>query len=378
MTKRQMYMKMLLSSLLRRRSRMTVALLAIAIGATVLLGMMTITYDIPRQMGREFRSYGANMVFVASGENAMLGLADVEKAKALLPQESLLGVAPYRYEAVRSNMQPYTAAGTLFDQVKKTSPYWNVEGAWPSEENEILIGWDVAEFTRLAPGKTMTLSGRDARQRRFNREMTISGIVRTGSVEDGFLFMGLNTLEQLTGKRGEAEVVEVSIAANEAELSALAAQIREKVPGITPRLVKRVTQSETSVLSKLQTLVTLVTLVVLALTMICVATTMMTVVMERRKEIGLKKAIGAENRSIVAEFLGEGLCLAIVGGMLGVVFGWGFAQTISMNVFGRSISFNFALVPVTLLTSVAVTAAACLIPVRRATDVEPALVLRGE
>jgi putative ABC transport system permease protein len=357
---------------------MMVALLAIAIGATVLLGMMTITYDIPRQMGREFRSYGANMVFVASGEDAMLRLADVEEAVTLLPEESLLGVAPYRYEAVRSNMQPYTVAGTLFDQVKKTSPYWKVEGAWPSGENEFLIGADVAEFTRLTPGKTMTISGRDARQRRFNREMTISGVVRTGSVEDGFLFMGLDTMEQLTGKSGEAEVVEVSIAVNEAELSALAARIRERVPGITPRLVKRVTQSEASVLSKLQTLVTLVTLVVLVLTMICVATTMMTVVMERRREIGLKKAIGAENRSIVAEFLGEGLCLAILGGLLGVVFGWSFAQTISMNVFGRPITFNFALVPVTILTSVVVTAAACLIPVRRATDVEPALVLRGE
>jgi putative ABC transport system permease protein len=373
-----MYVKMLLSSLLRRRSRMTVALLAIAIGATVLLGMTTITYDIPRQMEREFRSYGANMIFVASGGEAMLRLADVDKAAALLPQETLMGVAPYRYELVRSNMQPYTVAGTRFEQVKKTSPYWKVEGAWPSGENEILVGTDVAEFTRLTPGKTMTLSGRDAKQRRFSREMTISGIVRTGSAEDGFLFMHLETLEQLTGKSGEAEVAEVSLAASEADLTALASRIREQVPTVAPRLVKRVTQSETSVLSKLQALVYLVTLVVLVLTMICVATTMMTVVMERRREIGLKKAIGAENRSIVAEFLGEGLCLGILGGLLGVAFGWMFAQAISMNVFGRSLSMNLALVPATVLASVVVTALACVIPVRRATDVEPALVLRGE
>jgi putative ABC transport system permease protein len=378
MTKRQMYMKMLFSSLLRRRSRMTVALLAIAIGATVLLGMTTITYDIPRQMEREFRSYGANMVFVASGGEALLQLADVEKAASLLPRESLVGVAPYRYEAMRSNMQPYTVVGTDFEQVRKTSPYWKIEGAWPEGENEILIGTDVAEFTRLAPGDVMNLSGRDARQRRFNREMTISGIVRTGSLEDGFLFMRLDTLERLTGKEGVADVAEVSVAASEAELSALVSRVREQVPAVAPRLVKRVTQSEASVLSKLQALVTLVTLVVLVLTMICVATTMMTVVMERRKEIGLKKAIGAENRSIVAEFLGEGLFLGILGGLLGVVFGWVFAQVISMNVFGRSISFSFALAPATVLASMAVTALACLIPVRRATDVEPALVLRGE
>jgi putative ABC transport system permease protein len=118
--------------------------------------------------------------------------------------------------------------------------------------------------------------------------------------------------------------------------------------------------------------------VVLGLTMICVGTTMMTVVAERRKEIGLKKALGAENRNIASEFLGEGILLGIPGGLLGSAFGWLFAQTVGENVFGRSVPFNFYLLPLTVLVSVLVTVAACLIPVRRAITVEPALVLRGE
>jgi putative ABC transport system permease protein len=373
-----MYMKMLLSSLLRRRSRMTVALLAIAIGATVLLGMTTICYDIPRQMGREFRSYGANMVFVAAGGETMLSLSDVDRAAALLPRESLVGVTPYRYKTVRSNMQPYTLVGTRFEQVRKTSPWWKVSGAWPTTGTEILIGSDVAEFARLSPGRTIAISGTNAKGARFSREMTILGVVRTGGVEDDFLFMDLTALEELAGDAGRVELAEVSVAMNAAGLSALSALIQREVPTIAPRLVKRVTQSETSVLSRLQALVYLVTLVVLVLTMICVATTMMTVVMERRKEIGLKKALGAENRSIVAEFLGEGVCLGLGGGLLGVAFGWLFAQTISVNVFGRAISFNIYLVPATLAASIIVTGAACLIPIRSATEVEPALVLRGE
>ena len=47
MTKNRMYLKMITSSLVRRRSRMLVALLAIAIGSTVLSGLLTIYYDIP-------------------------------------------------------------------------------------------------------------------------------------------------------------------------------------------------------------------------------------------------------------------------------------------------------------------------------------------
>ncbi|KES15028.1 ABC-type transport system, involved in lipoprotein release, permease component, partial [Gilliamella apicola SCGC AB-598-B02] len=121
-----------------------------------------------------------------------------------------------------------------------------------------------------------------------------------------------------------------------------------------------------------------VALLVLVLTMICVATTMMTVVMERRKEIGLKKAIGANNKSIAKEFLAEGLVLGITGGIIGVICGLIFAQVISSNVFGRSIIIEFYLIPSTILISAIVTVIACLIPVKRALDVEPALVLRGE
>ena len=48
MTKRKMFLRMITASLVRRRSRMLVALLAIAVGATILSGLVTIYYDVPR------------------------------------------------------------------------------------------------------------------------------------------------------------------------------------------------------------------------------------------------------------------------------------------------------------------------------------------
>jgi putative ABC transport system permease protein len=142
--------------------------------------------------------------------------------------------------------------------------------------------------------------------------------------------------------------------------------------------VKRVTQSEGAVLTKLQALVYLVTVVVLLLTMICVATTMMAVVTERRREIGLKKALGASDQGIILEFLGEGLFLGGLGGLFGAALGFAFAQFVSVNVFSRTVNFLPLLVPVTVTASMAVTVLAGMIPVRRATDVDPAIVLRGE
>lgn len=370
--------KTVFSSLIRRRSRILIALLGVAIGATVLLGMITLCYDIPRQMGKEFRSYGANMLFLPADNQSMMTMADVSQAVSLLPKEKLLGVTPFRYESIRSNQQPYIMVGTDFEQVIKTSPYWKIEGELPKHSHEILIGTDIANFAKLTIGSTMPVLGKTKQKSRYNEELTITGIVKTGRTEDGYIFIGLHDLDEFLKDSDKAEVVEVSITATQDELKHYIDKIKANSLTVDPHLIKWVTQSESSVLGKLSSLLYLVTLVVLILTMICVATTMMTVVMERRKEIGLKKAIGANNKSIAKEFLAEGLILGITGGVIGVVCGLIFAQVISTNVFGRSIVIEFYLIPVTIVISAIVTVIACLIPVKRALEVEPALVLRGE
>ena len=375
---RRFIIKTILSSLIRRRSRIIIALLGVAIGATVLLGMVTLCFDIPRQMGQEFRSYGANLLLMPANNQPTMSMTDVQKAVSLLPQDKLLGVTPFRYGAVRVNQHPYTIVGTNFNQVTKTSPYWHIEGSLPQKTHEVMIGTDIANFANLNVGSEISISGKSKQDSRFDEELTITGIVKTGRAEDNFIFVDLHDLEQFFEESDQAEVVEVSITASQNELKDYIDTIKSQSTTIEPHLIKWVTQSETSVLGKLSSLLYLVTLVVLVLTMICVATTMMTVVMERRKEIGLKKAIGANNKSIAKEFLAEGLVLGIIGGIIGVICGLIFAQVISSNVFGRSIIIEFYLIPSTILISAIVTVIACLIPVKRALDVEPALVLRGE
>ncbi|MBN7773245.1 ABC transporter permease [Clostridium aminobutyricum] len=378
MKKQTMYFKMITSSFIRRRSRMIVALLAVAIGATVLSGLVTIYYDIPRQMGQEFRSYGANLILMPGGSDSVLSADEIEQVREFLPVNNVVGIAPYRYETVKINEQPFMAAGTELAEVKKTSPYWYVSGEWPEQNGAVLIGQEVADYIRLSQGDSFTVTGTDSNGESFSHDFTVAGIVQTGGTEEEFIYMSLLDLDNLMGNSGEFDVVECSISASQTALTDIVSQISENVEEVTPRLVKRVTESEGTVLTKLQALVYLVTAVVLLLTMICVATTMMAVVTERRKEIGLKKALGAANRGIVMEFLGEGVLLGGLGGLLGVALGFVFAQTVSINVFNRSISFQLLLVPVTLAVSIAITGLACLIPVRSATDVDPAIVLRGE
>lgn len=365
---------------MRRKSRMVIALLAIAIGAAILSGLVTIYYDVPRQMGAEFRNYGANMILTPTGNRFTYD--ELKAATDVITPNELVGATPFRYETVRMHEQPILAAGTDMEAVKKTSPYWLVDGEWPKASAEIILGKNIADSLELKIGDTATVNFTPENVAKDQADNTLDvkvvGILNTGGREEDYIYMSMADLESLTGKGENIDLAEVSISASGDKLNKYVSSINDKVKAVNAGLIKRVTASETTVLSKLQALVFLVTVIVLALTMICVGTTMTAVVTERRKEIGLRKAIGASDSSIIKEFMGEGILLGGLGGVVGSFIGFAFAQTVSINVFGSSISFRPLLVPITIIVSIVVTGIACLIPIRTTTKIDPALVLKGE
>ena len=378
MTRNRMYLKMITSSLVRRRSRMLVALLAIAIGSTVLSGLLTIYYDIPRQMGTVFRSYGANLIFLPAESEAKITPEQIARIKQQLNPETLVGFAPYIYQPAKVHEQPYMIAATNLENAKRNSPYWLIRGDWPHHKKEALIGHEISRNIELSVGDTVIINTPKPDGDLTVNECVVSGIVTTGGVEEEFIFMSLEDIKSIIGYNDQFDVIECSIDGNQEYLKSIADTVSKQVDGITPRLIKRVTESQDVVLSKLQALVWIVTIIVLFLTMICVTTTMMAVVAERRKEIGLKKALGASNGSVIKDFLGEAVMLGLVGGILGVILGYVFADNVSISVFARSVSFPVQLAPFTVITSIIITIISCLFPVRATVDIDPALVLRGE
>ena len=102
---------MVTASLARRRSRMITALLAIAMGATILSGLVTIYYDIPRQLGKEFRSYGANMIVIPTDSDNKISDEQFEEIKSGIPEGKLVGLAPYIYQNAKIN-EPINSAAS--------------------------------------------------------------------------------------------------------------------------------------------------------------------------------------------------------------------------------------------------------------------------
>ena len=395
-----MFIRMIVASLVRRRSRMVIALLAIIVGATILSGLVMIYIDVPRQMSSEFRSYGANVIFTSSGDG-YISDEDIKKGISYISKSELEGYTPYRYENTQIHNMPVSLAGIDFDTISKTSPYWHISGELPSSDGEILLGEKVAESIGVKEGDTVTaensfeitddidLSNVPDYEIYYDTvtgegycdhelEFIVTGILSTGGSEEEYAYVSISDIEYLSLTQRGYDIVEVSIASTQDKLTGYINKINDNTDKMTAKLVKRVTASESTVLTKLQSLVLIVTAVILILTMICVATTMTAVIAERRKEIGLRKALGADDSSIVGEFLCEGLLLGAIGGVLGLLLGYAFAQYVSVNVFSGSITFRPALIPVTIIVSVLVAGLACIVPIKSAVDVDPALVLKGE
>ena len=100
------------------------------------------------------------------------------------------------------------------------------------------------------------------------------------------------------------------------------------------------------------------------------------VVTQRRQEIGVRVALGAQSQDVLRMVLGQGASLALTGIVIGAVAALGLTRLISGLLYGVSATDPVSFVGVMVLLTV-VALLASLVPARRATKVDPMTVLRG-
>ena len=104
---------------------------------------------------------------------------------------------------------------------------------------------------------------------------------------------------------------------------------------------------------------------------------MLVSVRERTREIGIRKAVGARGRDILAQFLIEALTLSLLGGVIGIVIGLGVSALIG-RLAGWAFVFNPATIAVAVVFSLAVGIVFGVWPARQAARLDPITALRYE
>ena len=426
-----MFFLMLRQSFVKGWRRKVLATATIVLAASLITALMNISIDVGDKMSKEMKSYGANINLVPKSENISLEIGGVDynplegqvlidetelpKIKEIFWANNIVGYAPF----LKVNAEMLGTAkrvplvGANFDKtvpvagdeefrigVRVINPYWQVNGEWPADDGEgaILVGALLARERNLKTGDRITL-----RMAQLSETFTVKGILSTGGAEESSLVAPLAVVQRLAALEGKVQSVSVSAltvpedklsrkARRSSEaldsleydrwyctayVSAITHQIEEAIPNIAARPIWQVAASEGAVINKIQLLMVVVTIAAFIASGLGISSLMVTTIMERAKEIGLTKALGAADREVYLLFLSEAALVGVIGGLLGCLAGAGLSQVIGLSIFGSLISFNWVGIPVNVAISVLIALTGSLMPSRLITKLYPAEVLHG-
>lgn len=437
-----MFLRIVTESFSRTPRRKLLTAAALAVGMAIATATLTVMLDVGDRLAQEFRALGANLLVVPKSDTlplqvggvdlrpvdagAYLSESDLPQLKKIFWSNNILGFAPFLDVPVQVSTagqkltEPTaiqtTLVGTWVNHslaigdgesfrtgVAATNPWWKLtSGRWFGEATpsgaraEAVVGQKLAVRLQTHPGDEITLQ---AGSRRI--ELSVTGTVDTAGPEDDSIITSLATAQELAAKPGQFRSVMVSALTKpedalgrrdpatmnsdeqerwmcSAYISSIAYSIDQAIPNVDARPVRRVAETEGRVLTRVSALLWLVTIAALIAAGLAVAATAATTVIERQREIGLMKALGASSWLVGAFFLGEQILLAVVGGSLGYAAGIFLARRLSLSVFDVAAGPHLILLPVTLTLAVIVAIAGSAVPLRRASRFDPAPILRGE
>jgi putative ABC transport system permease protein len=362
-----MFLRMLLRAAVLRRGRAAAALSAMVVAAAVTTAMLNLYVDVQAKLHTEFRNYGANVVVVAK-EGQSLPNDALQKIESVLGDRGM--AVPFAYVVARTaDGQPVVVSGTDLERVRKLNRWWSVT-AWPSGAQDALVGARAAAL--VAPqGQAFDLSfqGRIV-------HLNPAGTVRTGSSEDSRIYLSLTEFEDWTGV--QPSTVEVAASGTPEEIGTTVKKLALALPEADVRPVRQIMEGEARVLGKTRaTLLVCAVLIILTAAM-CVLSTLMGWVFDRRRDFAIMKALGASEKLIGGFFVTEAAALGAVGAVLGFGIGVGIAVWIGRVNFHAPVAPRFAVLPEVMVGSIAVALISALLPMSLLRRVQPATILRGE
>jgi putative ABC transport system permease protein len=334
------FMHIVLKSLAHRqgRSLLLLGVLAMAASLVTALGMVSSAMEV--RVAEEVKKYGANLVVdpiataveVGSGtldfgtvaEPAYLSREDILRA---VSAEGIGSTSFHLRGLLKTGGIDIPAEGVDFTVIRRLYPWWQLQGEWPGDR-EAIVGTDLAARLKLKKGDLIRATGKSG-----SAEFRVSGVAATGGEEDKLLFIPLGRMQELAGVGDRVSQARLLAQTGGVSLEQRAARLQSLLPGSMVREVRQVARTSEGLLKKVQLLMALVTAVVLIASACSVASTMSMTVLERGKEIGLLKAMGATRPGVLLLFGGEAAILGLMGGGAGYLAGSGIALFVMKTVF---------------------------------------------
>ncbi|TAK12736.1 MAG: FtsX-like permease family protein [Anaerolineae bacterium] len=385
--------------------RAVLTMLGIVIGVAAVVSMLAIGRGAQSQITSQIESIGANLLYVrAGGDSANPEPLTIEDASAIENpgrSPSVAGVAPF----VQGNVQISVPGEQVSTGVFGVTPAYLeiqgigvLEGSLLTAEQEqeqaavVLLGIEIAETlfgtSEGLVGEVVRINGQPFRVVGVLEE---AGGTTFGS-SDNRVIIPLSTARlRVVRRTGVGEVDQILVEAKSSELVDAAIQevsqvLRSRhtsnlgVDDFSIQNTQSFLETAESITGTLTVFLGSIAGVSLLVGGIGIMNIMLVSVIERTREIGLRKAVGARRRDIQIQFLIESSLMSIAGGIVGILLGWGISALVGV-VFGGGtlnpqVDWNSVLLAVGFSATIGIFFG--YYPASQAAKLEPVEALRSE
>lgn len=400
------YLLLAIKNLRRRKLRSWLTIIGIFIGIAAVVALISVSYGMEATIKEQLASMGSNKIMISPGGGA-LGMSafgtttvltedDMEVINKVSGVQYATGMV-YSNERVKyQDESKYTfVVGLPLDRdslklFEDMQGFKIASGRFMKESsNEIVVGWNLANEKffkkRVDIGKTIEING---------REFKVVGIMnKIGNPhDDSQVYIPLERAQEMFDKKGQYDAILVQ--AKEDNVTRIAEEIKEKLrkfrnekkgeESFQVQTFEKIIERVEDVLAIIRTIIVAIAAISLLVGGIGIMNTMYTAILERTKEIGTMKAVGARNSDILLIFLFESGIYGLVGGIGGVLIGLGLGKLteiiakIYLGVSYIRASFAWWLILGALLFSFLVGCVSGIVPSIQASRLKPVEALRYE
>ncbi|MEK6917218.1 MAG: ABC transporter permease [Nanoarchaeota archaeon] len=339
------HLKLAFQSLSHRKLRSWLTMIGIFIGIAAVVSLIGLGEGLRTAVRGQFGFLGNDVLSIqASG----LNFAGPPGTGVVNPLDNKLIDKINRLNGVETSFNRYIEAGKLeFNDKLIITPVVSIPLGTDKKIFERMLNLEIAKgrFLRDSDSKGAIIGNSIAASKTFDRELETGNKILINGVEfevigiiepkgsfilDGSIMINEDTILDIFGDNGGTDIIAVKVR-DEKEISSVKLSIENLLR--KEREVKKgeedfTVQSPQSLLATLdstlfavQIFIYVIATISLAVGGIGIMNTMYTAVLERTKEIGIMKAIGAKNSTIFLLFSIESGFLGMVGGILGIILG---------------------------------------------------------
>ncbi len=362
-----------------RLSRSILTLLGISIGIMAIISLMGIGEGMQQAVTGELSSLSDTIIVTAGGGSSEFDLitsGGIEENGEYLTQrdiediERIQGIEKISTQLSGTGVVTFnqennfvTILGVDIDALSLAyEPEDLAEGSLleDNDQNKCVIGYNIAHETfdsEISLGARIKINGEKIIVKGIFSQQGMGGITST----DDTIILTSRDFEKITGESNiSSAVVTVSDVNNVEQIADEIEQVVNENHG-DDDFASAI--SMTSIMETIQNILGVISIMLIAIAAIAlvvasigIMNTMLTSVMERTREIGIMKAIGAENKDVMSIFIIEGIMVSVIGGIFGIILGvfgsQGIASILSNMSSRGPASGNMALAPVITLFSI--------------------------